>query len=55
MLQVGLPARQRKSHVAKFTGRRKRRRNGDRGTPVAAHGVDGNMERRRHGAQFADG
>jgi hypothetical protein len=54
-LQISLPAGQGETHLAKFACRRKRRRNGNRRTPIAAHGVDGNMERRRHGAQFADG
>ena len=53
-LQIRLPAGQRKAHIGEFAGRRKRRRNGNRRSSIAAHGVDGNMERRSHGAQFAE-
>ena len=54
-LQVGLPPDQSEANVAEFMGGRHRRRHGNRGTAVAAHGVDGNMEQRRHGASEKPG
>src|SRR5882672_1369567 len=45
-----LPHDQGKPYIAEFTGCGQRRRNGYRGPVIAAHGVDVNMEQRRHSA-----
>src|ERR1700692_4102103 len=54
-LQVGLPPDQGKPNIAEFARRGHRRRYGYRGPAVAAHGVDGNMEQRRHSASKKPG